>query len=1264
MKRLFLALLVLSAVFPLFAGTVKSSSNAKMEDSQDPVNGETVGDPVGLADGAVYDAATDLRVACPGMDLVFRRSYGSWAQRMGPLGVGWTHSYDWRIEARSSEVCVFSAGETGVTDGVHRFAPVDPGGSVVNDEGYELRRTGEGLYSVVTPHGLGYFFGSDRRLCRIEAWNGASVTLTRGGKLKSVVRAEHSDGKSIAFELDEDGCIWKAVSPDPSVWAEYVYSTYGEDEAYRVKQLVGVIRHDGGRESEYRYEYEPILRPKNLAELTRVLQRDRQMGIYRAGGMSASNSRYRNLFLVRLVLSRKTDPNGLITDYAYSGTSRGGLGVQCIETKMTGGLFACYMRYDKDRTRVRRETAFGDVEEWACFDDRSREIERTVGDETRSKTYDSRGDLAGVVSMNRATRHTLTVACGYDGRHRVVSAASALDAAPSLWWAFGWDDLSGSIRRVASPCGRVSEWVRGDESYTVYGAGTSDLRLVSSVACDARWRPVSVLDPDGGETRFSYGADGLVSRVEADGLPAVDVGYDALGNMSSMSLPGPGGTGRAVSMSNNWKGRPLSVSYPDGTAESFAYDGSGTKVVRHVDQLGREDAYKWVLGLPVHAGRVVGGVTNTLFGVGHDKQLNVVSITDPLGRKAESYALDENDRIVAVTNLEGQAMTRTYALGELVASETRFDGTIVAYGYDADANLSSIAYPGETLSFSYDADGLLVSASNSIGVVTNLYDASTGWRDASQGADGTWVAYARSDGGAVTSVTSVAGTTAYSLDAARRRTHVATPSAAFDFGYCGWNGRLSVVTNGNGLVTSYAYDIMDRVINISWITASGAAISGFAYEYDAVGRITSRSFTLGDPSQPSPMSLSSQKNYAYDDLDRLASDGDVAYTYDAAGNRMTRTEDGDTITYTLGVGDRLASYGRADSMNPPQGGAYTHDAAGNVTRIERDGRPTLDLTWNSLYQLVSVATNGVFAESYTYDALSRRVSTTTRGGTTRHVYDDNWQCIADIDGQGNVVASYVWGDGIDKLLAVTIGGATYYPLTDIQGTVCGYVDSQNNVVARWQYDAWGNVVDEYVLTSAAALASIRYRFQGREWSSATGLINFRMRWYDAETGRWLSKDPIGLSGGLNLYAFCGGDSVNAKDPEGCAVIKTRPLDSGSYGTLSLLTTWAVSRINLYGNYDIRHREIFFEDGKDSEECPSHIGYGPTDGGVHKDKSPLVYNNQELKHYNDKLMREAASAVISTGNWTVERYNLITHNCQDFVSAVIREYNKLEKKQRR
>ena len=314
-------------------------------------------------------------------------------------------------------------------------------------------------------------------------------------------------------------------------------------------------------------------------------------------------------------------------------------------------------------------------------------------------------------------------------------------------------------------------------------------------------------------------------------------------------------------------------------------------------------------------------------------------------------------------------------------------------------------------------------------------------------------------------------------------------------------------------MVEYMHDIMDRVTNISWRTTRGAAIGGFEYEYDAAGRIVSRSHAIG--------SNAFDRVYAYDGLDRLASDGDVTYTYDAAGNRMTRTEDGETVTYTLGVGDRLASW---------TGGSYTYDFAGNVTRIERDGRPTLFLTWNSRYQLDTVYTNGVFAEGYEYDALGRRVATANMEGTTRHVYDDNWQVVADIDANGNVIASYIWGDGIDNLLAVKVGGASYYPLTDIRGTVWGYIDSQNNVVARWQYDAWGNVVDESV--SVPALASLRYRFQCREWSAATGLVHFRMRWYDPENGRWLSKDPIGLCGGSNLYVVCKNDLIANTDRYG------------------------------------------------------------------------------------------------------------------------------------
>ncbi len=163
-------------------------------------------------------------------------------------------------------------------------------------------------------------------------------------------------------------------------------------------------------------------------------------------------------------------------------------------------------------------------------------------------------------------------------------------------------------------------------------------------------------------------------------------------------------------------------------------------------------------------------------------------------------------------------------------------------------------------------------------------------------------------------------------------------------------------------------------------------------------------------------------------------------------------------------------------------------------------------------------------------ALGRRVATMTQEGTVRHVYDNNWQCIADVDASGNVLRSYVWGDGIDNLLAVKIGDDVYTALTDNQGTVWGFTDGNGEVVARWTYDAWGNVLSSDV--TVPALAALRYRFQGREWSAVTGLMNFRMRWYDAVTGRWLSKDPIGLNGGVNLYVFCCNSPINLTDPSG------------------------------------------------------------------------------------------------------------------------------------
>jgi len=59
-----------------------------------------------------------------------------------------------------------------------------------------------------------------------------------------------------------------------------------------------------------------------------------------------------------------------------------------------------------------------------------------------------------------------------------------------------------------------------------------------------------------------------------------------------------------------------------------------------------------------------------------------------------------------------------------------------------------------------------------------------------------------------------------------------------------------------------------------------------------------------------------------------------------------------------------------------------------------------------------------------------------------------------------------------------------------------------------------------------------YTFTGREWEGETGLYYYRARYYDPSLGRFLSEDPIGLAGGINLYAYVGGNPVNWVDPTG------------------------------------------------------------------------------------------------------------------------------------
>src|SRR5207247_11056899 len=100
--------------------------------------------------------------------------------------------------------------------------------------------------------------------------------------------------------------------------------------------------------------------------------------------------------------------------------------------------------------------------------------------------------------------------------------------------------------------------------------------------------------------------------------------------------------------------------------------------------------------------------------------------------------------------------------------------------------------------------------------------------------------------------------------------------------------------------------------------------------------------------------------------------------------------------------------------------------------------------------------------------------------------------------------------------------ALYYE-TDHLGSTAALTNDKGHVVDEVTYDAFGN---------GTGSKETPYNYTGRERDPLTGLLFYRARWYDPQIGRFISEDPIGLSGGINQFAYVGNSPQNATDPSG------------------------------------------------------------------------------------------------------------------------------------
>jgi RHS repeat-associated protein len=209
--------------------------------------------------------------------------------------------------------------------------------------------------------------------------------------------------------------------------------------------------------------------------------------------------------------------------------------------------------------------------------------------------------------------------------------------------------------------------------------------------------------------------------------------------------------------------------------------------------------------------------------------------------------------------------------------------------------------------------------------------------------------------------------------------------------------------------------------------------------------------------------------------------------------------------------------------------SYSYDAAGNTTG---DGSRTF--AYNDAGRL-KTATAGSVTTTYSYNGLGERVKKTSSGATTYFAYDEAGHLIGEYDAAGDLVQETVWFGDI-PVAVLTPNGAgvhVFYIHTDHLNTPRRITrPSDDEIVWRWDSDPFGATAANDDPDEDTVDFAYHLRFPGQYFDAETGLHYNYFRDYDAVTGRYIQSDPLGLRGGINTFAYAGGNPVAHTDPLG------------------------------------------------------------------------------------------------------------------------------------
>ncbi|MCO1613333.1 DUF6531 domain-containing protein [Micromonospora sp. CPM1] len=722
------------------------------------------------------------------------------------------------------------------------------------------------------------------------------------------------------------------------------------------------------------------------------------------------------------------------------------------------------------------------------YDERRRlvEVRNSSGQETRLR-YDDAGRL-----VRWQDRNGEWFGYDYDEAGRCVRAGGGGDR---LRYALRYDD---GVTHVTDSLGQVTRY-EFDEQHRVT-AIVDPLGATVRQEWDAAHRLLSRTDQLGRVTRFDHDArtltlpDGSTRPVpprRPAPAPEDDIEFDALGRVRATWAPDGAVTtyGWTAEGDLAWRARP------DGSTQRWFYDGEGN-LVDVIDASGRAVSFEYgPFDLPTARVDQAGNRTEFTY----DTELRLTSVRNPAGRtwryeydaagrlcgqtdfdgRTQRYRHDEAGQLVAHTDSAGNVTHyRWDALGRVV--ERRVGDAVTRVEYDADGHVAAVLSPDAQVRFIRDADGRVVSETINGRTVRTSYTAS----------------------GAVETRTTPSGRSSrWTFDA---------------------DGRPESLTAGEHLL-GFTHDDAGREI--------GRTIGGLValrQTFDAAGRLTGQHLADG-----------AERRYTYDAADRVTAiadslAGDLAFTADDTGR--IRAVDGDV--------PQRYDYDEAGSLVGAGGGrweftgtmlvrsddaTFSYDAKGRLTgRVDDAGAWRFE--WDAEDRMVLAVTPGGDRWRYRYDGFGRRIAKQRLGDGDRVLEEVSFAWSGDLmleqthrDAAGATTTT-TWDYRPDAPVPVaqTDDGTLRAVVTDPIGTPTHLVEPGGGL--RWwsRGDLWGRGADR----SATPLA-----FPGQYVDAETGLHYNRFRYYDPATGRYVSPDPLGLSGGPNPTAYVS-DPLTVADPLG------------------------------------------------------------------------------------------------------------------------------------